>query len=101
MQWLNSVVLVEASGDVVLSALNCVYFGRLAAASRTAGRRVAAAALCVVSGGLSLEAALYLALSSPAGGLEQVAVLAVRSALLAGAGFVSLLIWRHGGQHRA
>jgi hypothetical protein len=43
-----------------------------------------------------MEAAYYLAWSLPAGGLELAALVAVRSALLASAGFMALLVWRHG-----
>jgi hypothetical protein len=43
-----------------------------------------------------MEAAYYLAWSLPAGGLELAALVAVRSALLASTGLISLLIWRHG-----
>lgn len=95
MQWLDSFVVAEASGDLVLSSLSCLYFGRYAAQSTAAARKAAGAALSAVTGGLALEAALYLSLSSPAAGLEQLAVFAVRSALLGASAFISLLVWRH------
>jgi hypothetical protein len=95
VQWLDLIVVTEAAGDLVLSSLSCVYFGRQAALSRLAARRVAATSLSAVNGALALEATLYLGLSSPATGLEQVAVLVVRSVLLGASAFISLLVWRH------
>ena len=54
VQWLDLAVITEAASGLVLSSLNCLYFARYAAISRRAARRVGAAALTLVNGGLAL-----------------------------------------------
>lgn len=102
MQWLETLVLVEASGGFVLASMNCRQLVGYARAARSAARRAGAAALALVSAALSLEALLFLASpaveASPA--LRDVSLVALRSALLASSAAVSALLLR-GGRSRA
>jgi hypothetical protein len=98
VQWLESFVLAEAAGAFVLASLNCRRLLGYARAARSAARRAGAGALCLMSAALGLEALAFAA--SP--GLEadararEIAVLVVRSALLAASALLTALLLRAG-----
>ncbi|MPZ48342.1 MAG: hypothetical protein GEU75_03355 [Dehalococcoidia bacterium] len=97
MQWLDLLVSIEAGGDFILASLNCLYFLKYAAATRSPSRRLGAGALASLQGSLALEALLFLS-QAPSGAqswTRAVALVTVRSALLASTALVSLLIRRH------
>jgi len=97
VQWLDLLVSIEAGGDFILASLNCLYFMKYARNTRSASRRVGATSLASLQGSLALEALLFLS-QTPAGAqswTRTVALVTVRSALLASTALVSLLIWRH------
>ena len=100
MQWLDLALITQAASSLLLSSLNCLYFARYVISSRRAARRVGAAALTLVNGGLALEAATYLAFATTETGVERLAVLGLRTVLFIAACFVSLLIWRQGWRRR-
>ena len=101
MQWLDWILITEAAGGLVFSSWNCACFGRHARQAKLPARRVAALVLSLVSGALALEAGYYLAWSLPVSGLEQAALVVVRSALFGSSACISLLIWRHGARRRS
>jgi hypothetical protein len=98
VQWLESLVLVEAMGAFVLASMNCRSLLAYARAARSAARRAGAGALSAVSAALSLEALAFMASpalqSSPEA--RELGVLAVRSALLLASALISLLLLRSG-----
>jgi hypothetical protein len=101
VQWLETIAVVAAAGDLILASLNGVYFFRYARRARALARRVGASTLCLLNAGLAIEASVFLV---DASGLEgwarSWAVLFVRAALLLASALVALLILRHGGWHR-
>jgi hypothetical protein len=98
VQWLETLVLVEASAGFVLAGMNCRQLVAYARAARSAGRRAGASVLALVSGAFAVEALVFLA--SPAleasPELRDVSLLAVRSVLLAATAAVSALLLRNG-----
>ncbi len=101
VQWLELLVTTEAALDFVLSVLICLFFIGYCRASRTAARKVAAAAFVVIGAGQALEAALFLwqmpSTWEGASSARSVALLVVRSSVLLSAALVSTLVWRSGG----
>jgi hypothetical protein len=100
VQWLELILASEAASALVLSSLNCLYFGRYAFFSSRPARRVGASALVVVNVALAAEAGSYLALTAAADGIALLIAVGLRTLLLAAAGFLSLLIWRQGFRAR-
>ena len=98
VQWLETLVVVEASGGFVLASMNCRQLVGYARGARSAARRAGSAALALVSGALAVEAVAFLAWpaieASPA--LRDVSLVAVRSGLLAASAAVSALLLRNG-----
>jgi hypothetical protein len=96
VQWLETLVVLEAGGGFVLASMNCRQLVGYARAARSKARRAGAGAVALVSGALSLEAMAFLAWpaieASPA--LRDVSLVAVRSTLLAASAGISLLLLR-------
>ena len=96
MRWLELLVVIEASGGLVLALANCLYFAGLARGARTQARRAAAASLSLVNGGFALEATLWLVVDGQLTGstAQNAFELVVRTMLLLAVSLVSLLVWR-------
>ena len=98
MQWLETLVLVEASAGLILATMNCRWLIGYARGAREAARRAGAAALALLSGAVALEALTFLA--SPAieasPELREASVVVVRSALLTASATISALLLRNG-----
>jgi hypothetical protein len=101
MVWLDVVTSIEAGAGFILASFSAAYLLRLAGGLESRARRIGAAALAVVSGGLALEAVLFLGQAPVDGSLPRsAAVLVVRSALLISAALIAGLILRHGRWRR-
>ena len=97
MQWLDSVLYGEAGLTFVLSGLNSASMTGLAARAVSRARRAAASALAFVCAGVAMEALAFLALAEPASAaapLAAVALLVVRSLLLASTAAMTGLVLR-------
>jgi hypothetical protein len=98
VQWLETIVIVEASAGFVLASMNCRHLLGYARVAKTAARRGGAAVMALVSGALSLEALVFLAWpaieTSPQ--LREATVVVVRSTLLLASAVVSVLLLRSG-----
>jgi hypothetical protein len=98
VQWLETFVVVEAGAGFVLAGMNCRRLVGYTRAARSAARRTGASALALVSAAFALEALTFLA--SPAieasPDLRDVSVIALRSAMLAASGAISVLLLRSG-----
>lgn len=101
MQWLELLTLLEASAELVMASLSCVYLARYAREATTTARRVGGAALALVCVGLALESALFLSLApAVASPTRSAAVVVVRSALLLSTALLGLLLVRHAWPRR-
>ena len=102
VQWLELIVSLAASGDLVFACLNCLYFLGYAQATPSPSRRVGAVALIVIQGGLALEALLFLSQAPVAAQswTRATAVMVVRGSLFLSSALVSVLIWRSLGPRR-
>jgi hypothetical protein len=101
VQWWQIVLLIEAGVSFLTAALDGVWLTQSALVARTRARRVGALALALVSGGMALEALLYLALAQPpANRVALAATLFVRTTLLLSAGLIAALILRNGPVRR-
>jgi hypothetical protein len=98
VQWLETLVVVEASGGFVLASMNCRQLVSYARGARSAGRRAGASALALVCAGLSLESLAFLAEPAIEASPEwrDVTLLVVRTALLAASAALSALLVRNG-----
>ncbi len=98
MQWLETLVLVEASAGLILASMNCQRLVGYARGAHLAGRRVGASALALLSGAVALEALTFLASpvveASPES--RDASVVAVRSVLLIDSATISALLLRNG-----
>jgi hypothetical protein len=98
VQWLETFVVLEASGGFVLASMNCRQLVIYARIARSAGRRTGASALALLCAGLSLEALAFLAEpaieASPP--IRDATLLLVRSVLLAASAVLSALLLRSG-----
>jgi hypothetical protein len=91
----------EAAASGLLALANAVYFGALAGASASRGRRGAAWALVLVNAALALESALYVLLFAPGpSGAAPVAAFAARTSVLVAVATLSALIWRRESARR-
>jgi hypothetical protein len=93
--WLETVLAIEAAAAFWLSSLNVALLLRVVAATAGRARRMAALVLTCVCGGHAMEAVVFLALAEPGSeGWSGAAVLLVRTALLASAALIALLLLR-------
>ena len=93
--WLETVVLIEAALAFWLASLNVLLLMKVAREARGRARRGGATALACVCAGQSMEAVLFLWLGDATGqGWPAVALLMVRTALMASMGLISLLLAR-------
>lgn len=98
MQWIEIGLVTPTAAQAVSAGANLLFFWRYARATASTARRVASTTLALLSGAMSLEAALFLGFGwrqldgeSP---LPILATLLVRWALLCVTALLSLLIWR-------
>ena len=94
---LETLALIAGSLEVLLAAMNCRYFGGYALRTRLTSRRAGSWTLALVSGAMTLEAAVYVARTSgfsPGDSLRLLADVLVRTLLLAATALVSLLVLR-------
>ncbi len=96
MTWLDSVLYGEAGLTFVLSGLNSASMAGLAARAASRARQVGASALAFVCAGVAMELA-FLALAAPASEMHPAAVVAlllVRTLLLASTALLTALVLR-------
>lgn len=96
VQWLGLTLVIEAAASLILSTLNCLYFGHYALVADRPARRVGATALIVVNLAFASEAGAYLVVTPSEQRIEFAVALGLRSLLLLAVSFLSLLIWRQG-----
>jgi hypothetical protein len=93
--WLETVVLIESALAFWLASLNVLLLTKVAREARGRARRAGATVLACVCAGQAMEALLFLWLGDTAGqGWPGVALLMVRTALMASMGLISLLLAR-------
>lgn len=95
MQWLDTLLSLAAAGDFILASLSCIWLTGYARQARTRARRVGTSVLALVSGGLALEAALFLSQAPASTSWTRVLATAlVRCVLLGATSLVAGLVWR-------